>query len=325
MKTKFMVAWAVLTFSMVALSAAAVAAEYPDKTINLYCCYAPGGTVDSGIRALCTGAEQVLGQNIVIVNKDGGTGTLGLAALAGEKPDGYTLASTASAAIMRVPLTRKMSYKPLASFTNIYAFAGAASGLLVRPDSPFKTFKDLLEHARKNPGKVTYSTLGAGSVPHILMQVIAMKEKIDWVHVPYKGTAPAETAALGGHVDAVSAGDVNKVLGGQMRALLMHTKDRFDRLPDVPTTMELYGVYNDSLFAVYGPAGMDPAVVKKLEDAFAKSQEMPSWKPYVERFGVVSLKMRSAEYTKFLHERWDSEVELEKMLGLIKEPATEPK
>ncbi|PKN62805.1 MAG: hypothetical protein CVU57_22710 [Deltaproteobacteria bacterium HGW-Deltaproteobacteria-15] len=325
MKRKFMgTAWTALILAMVALYPAA-AAEYPERNMNMYCCFAPGGTVDSGIRALCNGAEKVLGQNIVIANKDGGTGTVGLAALAGEKPDGYTLAATSSAAIMRVPLTRKMTYKPLASFTNIYAFAGAASGLLVRPDSPFKTFKDLLEYARKNPGKVTYSTLGAGSVPHILMQVIAMREKIDWVHVPYKGTSPAETAALGGHVDAVSAGDVNKALSGQMRALLMHTRERFDRLPDVQTTMELYQVYNDSLFAVYGPAGMDPAVVKKLEDAFAKAQEMDSWKPYVERFGVVSLKMRSAEYTKFLQERWDSEVELEKTLGLIKEPATQPR
>ena len=311
---------------LIAFFTSTALAEYPDKIITMYCCFSPGGTVDTGIRALCTGAEQVLGKNIVIVTKDGGTGTVGLAVLEGEKPDGYTLAASSSAAIMRVPLTRKMTYKPLASFTNIYAFAGAASGLLVRPDSPYKTFKNFLEHARQNPGKVTYSTTGTGSVMHMIMEVIGMKEKIKWVHVPYKGTSPAETAAMGGHVDAVSAGDVNKALSGQLKCILMHTNERYDRLPDVPTTIELgYNVFNDSLFAVYGPAGMDPAVVKKLEDAFVKAQEMPAWKPYVEQFGVVHYKMRSAEYSKFLQERWDSEIELEKALGLITEPATQPR
>ena len=318
--------WLVSTLALVALFVGAAAAEYPENNITMYCGFSPGGTVDSGIRALCNGAEQVLGKNFVITTKDGGTGTVGLAVLAGEKPDGYTLCASSSAAIMRVPLSRKMTYKPLASFTNIFAFAGAASGLLVRPDSPFKTFKELLEYARQNPGKVKYSSTGTGSVMHMIMEVIGMKEKINWVHVPFKGTAPAETAAMGGHVDAVSAGDVNKALSGQMRAILMHTQKRFERLPDAPSTMELgYDVYNDSMFAVYGPAGMDPAIVKKLEDAFAKAQATPAWKAYVDQFGVVPYSMRSAEYTKFLQERWDSEIELEKRLGIITEPATPPR
>jgi tripartite-type tricarboxylate transporter receptor subunit TctC len=316
----------VSTLGLMGLFVGAAAAEYPENNITMYCAFSPGGTVDSGIRALCNGAEQVLGKNFVITTKDGGTGTVGLAVLAGEKPDGYTLCASSSAAIMRVPLSRKMTYKPLASFTNIFAFAGAASGLLVRPDSPFKTFKDFLEHARQNPGKVTYSSTGTGSVMHMIMEVIGMKENVKWVHVPFKGTAPAETAAMGGHVDAVSAGDVNKALSGQLRAILMHTKDRYAPLPNVPTTVELgYNFYNDSLFAVYGPAGMAPAIVKKLEDAFAKAQDMPAWKPYVDQFGVVEFKMRSAEYTKFLQERWDSEIEIEKALGLITEPATPPR
>jgi tripartite-type tricarboxylate transporter receptor subunit TctC len=220
----------------------------------------------------------------------------------------------------------KVPYKPLVNFTNIYAYSAAASGLMVRLDSPFKTFKDLVEHARQNPGKVTYSTTGTGSPMHLIMEVIAMKEKIKWVHIPYKGTAPAETAAMGGHVDAVSAGDMNKALSGQLRPLLMHTKDRYDRLPDVPTTIELgYKYYNDTLFSVFGPAGMDPTVVKKIEDALGKAQETPAWKQWLEQFGTVTLKMRSAEYTKFLEEAWDREIGIQKALGLITEPATQPR
>jgi tripartite-type tricarboxylate transporter receptor subunit TctC len=327
MRTKFrLMHLAISVFVLLGVSAgSAMAAGYPDKTITMYCCFSPGGTVDTSIRALSSGAEQVLGQPIVIVTKDGGTGTVGLALLAGEKPDGYTLAAGTSTAIVRVPLARKMTYKPLSSFTFIYAYAAAASGVMVRLDSPFKTFKDLVEYARQHPGKVTYSTTGAGSPMHLIMEVIAKKEKINWIHVPYKGTAPAETAALGGQVDAVSAGDVHRALEGQMRCLLMETKDRFDRLPDVPTSWDLYHVYNETLFSVFGPAGMDPAVVKKIEDAYAKAQETPAWKKWLNEFGVVQYHMRSAEYTKFLEEGWDREVELQKSLGLITEPATPPR
>jgi len=318
-----------LAMSVVALFAvfATVAmADYPERTITIYCCFSPGGTVDTSTRALTPSAEKTLGQNIVIVTKDGGSGTVGLALLEGEKPDGYTLATSTSTGIVRIPLTRKMTYKPLSSFTFVYAYSGAVSGLLVKSDSPFKTFKDLVEHARQNPGKVTYSTTGAGSPMHLIMELIGMKEKINWVHVPYKGTAPAEIAALGGHVDAVSAGDMSKALSGQMRALLMHTKDRYDKLPDVPTTLELgYDYYNDTVFSGFGPAGMNPAVVRKLEDAFAKAQETPAWTQWLESTGQVMVKMRSAEYTKFLDEAWNREIKIQKSLGLITEPATQPR
>ena len=316
-----------LAMSVVALFAVfatAAMAEYPEKTITIYCCFSPGGTVDTSTRALTPSVEKTLGQNIVIVTKDGGSGTVGLALLEGEKPDGYTLATSTSTGIVRIPLTRKTTYKPLSSFTFVYAYSGAVSGLLVKSDSPFKTFKDMVEYARQNPGKVTYSTTGAGSPMHLIMELIGMKEKIKWVHVPYKGTAPAEIAALGGHVDAVSAGDMSKALSGQMRALLMHTKERYDKLPDVPTTLELgYDYYNDTVFSVFGPPGMDPAVVKKLEDAFAKAQETPAWAQWLEQTGQVTVKMRSTEYTKFLHEAWDREIKIQKSLGLITEPATQ--
>ena len=313
-------------FLAIAASASAAMAEYPENPITMYCVFSPGGTGDTSIRVLAAGAEKILGQPILVVTKDGGTGTVGLALLAEQKPDGYTLAMGTSTGIVRVPMARKVTYKPLASFTNIYAYAAVASGLMVRPDSPFKTFKDLVEYARQNPGKVTYSTLGAGSPMHLIMEVIAMKEKIKWVHVPYKGTAPAETAAMGGHVDAVSAGDMHNALNGQLRPLLMHTKDPYDKLPNVPTTMQLgYNIYNDTLLAVYGPAGVHPAVVKKIEDALEKAQGLPAWNQWIDQFGCVSMNMRSAEYTKFLEEAWDREIAIQKALGLITEPATAPR
>ena len=309
-----------------AVFAGPATAAYPENPITIYCVFAPGGTVDTSIRALAQDAEKTLGQNITIVTKDGGGGTVGLSLLAVQKPDGYTLAAGTSTGIVRVPLALKMTYKPLSSFTFVYAYSGAVSGLLVRNDSPFKTFKEFVEYAREHPGELKYSTMGTGSPLHVIMEVIAMKENVKWVHVPFKGTQPAETAALGGHVDAVSAGDMRKALSGQMRCLLMHTKERYERLPDVPTSIELgYDYYNDTVFSVFGPAGMDPAVVKKIEDAIEKAQGTPAWKTWLDQTGQITVKMRSAEYTKFLEEAWYREIRIQKTLGILQEPATQPR
>lgn len=316
----------ILALAIVAWLSPAAMAEYPDKAITMYAVFSPGGSLDTSARALGSGLEKILGQPVVIVTKDGGAGTVGLSVLAADKPDGYTLAAATSTGIMRIPMNRKVTYKPLVSFTNIFAYAAPPSGFFVKPGSPYKTFKDLVEYARKNPGKVKYSTAGAGTPMHLIMEVIAEKEGVKWVHVPYKGSAPAETAAMGGHVDGVSSGDMNQVLAGQLRALLMYTKDRYPRVPDAPTTVELgYGYYNNTVFSVFGPAGMDPAVVKKLEDALEQCLTMPEWKKFEDTFGMQTVRMKSAEYTKFLEDAWNQEAELQKKLGLITEPATAPR
>ena len=304
----------------------AALAEYPEKSITMYVVFAPGGSMDSSARGLTAGAEKVLGQPLVIVTKDGGGGTVGLGVLAGDEPDGYTIAAATSTGILRIPLRRKVPYKPLASFTPIFAYAAVASATVVRPDSPFNSMANLIDYAKKNPGKVKYATAGAGSPMHLVMAVIGMKEGINWIHIPFKGSSPAETALLGGHVDVVSTGDLDKAISGQLKTLCVHTKERMDVLPKVPTTLELgYNYYNDTLFAVYGPAGMDPAVVKKLEDAFEKAVDMEPFQKVAKQFGLVPVKMKSAEYKKFLEEGWPQQVEILTNLKLIKAPATQPK
>jgi tripartite-type tricarboxylate transporter receptor subunit TctC len=306
--------------------APAVQAEFPEKPITMYVAFAPGGSMDSSARALAAGAEQILGQPIVIVNKDGGGGTVGLGVLAGDPPDGYHLAAATSTGILRIPLQRSVPYKPLADFTPIFGYAAVVTALVVQPDSEFNSLKDLVEYARANPGKVTYGTAGAGTPMHLAMEIIAMQEKIKWIHVPFKGSAPAETALLGGHVVAVSTGDMDKALTGQLKPLAVHTKERLKRLPDVPTLMELgYNYWNDTIFAIYGPAGMDKAIVKKLEDAFAKAVDMPKSQTVSEQFLLQAMKMGSDEYTAFLAASWPIQEKLLIDLNLIKARATEPR
>ena len=324
--SKRFVIFAVAAWLLMGFAAIAVAADYPNKPITMYVVFSPGGSMDSSARGLSAGAEQILGQPIVIVTKDGGGGTVGLGVLSNDTPDGYTIAAATSTGILRIPLRRKVPYKPLASFTPLFAYAAVASATVVNPDSPFKSMKDLVEYAKKNPGKIKYGTAGAGSPMHLVMEVIAMKENIKWIHIPFKGSALAETALLGGHVDFVSTGDMDKAITGQLRPLCVQTKERMDLLPDVPTTLELgYDYYNDTLFAVYGPAGMDPQIVKTLEDAFEKAVDMPAYQKVAKQFGLVPVKMKSAEYRKFLEDSWPQQVDILTKLKLIEKPATEPR
>lgn len=303
-------------------------AAWPEKPITLYIPFAAGGSMDASVRALAPGMEKVLGKPIVLINKTGGTGTVALGVLAGAKPDGYTLSAGTSSGIFRIPVLRKVPYKPLASFTNIFSYAAVSSGTVVKADSPWKTWEDLIEYARKNPGKVKYSTTGSGSPMHVAMEVAAEKYGIKWIHVPYKGTMPSLTAVLGGHVEACSAGPkfVSMVQSGQMRALVVHTKERMAEFPDVPTLLEV-GVpyFNDTVFALFGPAGLDPAIVKKLEDAAEYAVDTPLFKDMAKKFAIVPLKMRSKEFTQLLVDGWPKQVEIFKKLGRIKEAATPPR
>jgi tripartite-type tricarboxylate transporter receptor subunit TctC len=317
---------AILALFLTVFAVSPASAEYPEKPTTMYVVFAPGGSMDSSARALALGAEPILGKPIVIVNKEGGGGTVGLGVLAGDNPDGYTIAAATSTGILRIPMQRQVPYKPLASFTPIVGYAAVISALVVNPDSPYKTLKDLVDYAKANPGKIKYSTAGTGSPMHIAMEVIAMKEGIKWIHIPFPGSAPAETALMGGHVDACSTGDMDKALTGQLRTLAVHSQERMKQLPDAPTLIELgYDYWNDTMFAVYGPAGMSPDVVKRLEEAFIKSVDTERFQRVAGQFMLQPMKMGNKEYTKFLEDSWPKEGERLKAIGLIQAPATAPR
>ncbi|MBW1723322.1 MAG: tripartite tricarboxylate transporter substrate binding protein [Deltaproteobacteria bacterium] len=303
-------------------------AEYPDKPITILVAFAAGGSVDTTVRALAAGAEKILGQPVIIENRPGGGGSVALAVLKGASPDGYTLAGATSTAIVRVPQRRKVPYFPLKSFTPIFAYAQPPSAVVVKTDAPWKTFKELVEYARKNPGKVKYSTAGAGSFMHMAMEMVKVQEGIRWIHIPYKGTMPALTALLGGHVDACSAGPqfVGMVKSGKVRILAVQTKERMEEFPDVPAFPELgYSWYNNTLFSIFGPAGMAPEIVKKLEATFMKVAQTEKFKKILKQYAMVITNLGSKEYKDFLEKSWPEETEVLKKLGLIKKPATSPR
>ena len=303
-------------------------AEYPEKPITVLVSYAPGGSSDASLRALAIGAEKILGQSIIVENRGGGGGTLALAHVANAKPDGYMLCQAGSTGIVRTPQLQKVTYKPLASFTPIMAYVGAHnSGLVVKGDAPWKTMREFLDYAKKNPGRVKYGSPGVGTAPHHAMEFLAHKEGIQWVHVPFPGSAPAITSLLGGHITAGSLGPeiVPFVQAGSLKALGTHEYKRSATFPDLPTFRELgYDFVNETVFSIFGPAGLSPEVVKKLENAFTKAMETPQFKTVCQQMSLVPAYYNSKDYDRHLKELWGTLGKSMKETGLIKESATQP-
>jgi tripartite-type tricarboxylate transporter receptor subunit TctC len=257
------------------------AQNYPTKPIHMIITFPPGGSVDPSTRALVEGAKKFLDQPIIIENRAGGGGTVGLAEAVNEKPDGYHVVSFVISSYTRIPHLRPVPYK-LGDIVPIMQFAQVPSGVAVQADSPWKTFKELVDYARKNPKKVTYSTMGANTPQEISMQLIARKEGISWIHVPYKGTAPAIAALLGRNVDftCVSTDFIPHVKAGTLRVLAILDQQRLDDFPEIPTFRELgYDFLNEYItdvgFFVGAPKGTPPFALEKLDDVLHKGMEDP--------------------------------------------------
>jgi tripartite-type tricarboxylate transporter receptor subunit TctC len=304
-------------------------AEWPEKPITVYISYAAGGSTDLAARSLGPGMEKALGQQVVFVNKPGGTGTVAFGVLAGEKPDGYTLAIGVNSAINWNPISYKLPYKPLADFTPVICFGTAPTGISVRSDAPYQTWPALVDYARANPGKIKYSTTGAVSIFDVGMQYACRELGIKMVHIPFKGSMPAYTALLGGHVEVCVADSTfsEYVKSGQLTLLAAFTKDRIPDYPNTPTLVE-QGVnfYNRvGMYSLFGPKGMDPAIVKKLEDAVISAFDTQPFKQMAKNFMFITYQIRNKELVPMLEKDWNDNLQILKDLGVVKESATPPK
>jgi len=195
---RFRTAFAVLALAW-ALPAAAADA-YPSRPVTLIVPWPAGGSTDTHLRKLSEIASRHLGQTIVIENKPGGGGMLGPGVMAkSAAPDGYTIAQLHVGAF-RQPFLQKVDWDPLRDFTYIIGVSGYTFGMVVKADSPFKTLDDVIAYARANPGKMSYSSTGMGTSPHLLVEQLASKAGVQFLHVPYKGNADSTQALMGGHV-----------------------------------------------------------------------------------------------------------------------------
>jgi len=293
------------------------AQNFPERRITLLIGYGAGGPTDLAFRALAEAASRQLGQRVIVENKPGAAATLAGTTVMRMKPDGYTIAHV-SANILRTPHMSKVEHDPVTDLTWIIGVADYLGGVVVRADSPWKTWQDFVDHAKANPQKISYATTGVGGIQHLAWSEIGQKLGIQWTMVPYKSSPEASNALLGGQVHASggSGGWMQFVQDGRMR-LLVATGNKFPRFPDVPTWMELgYGVSTRSPFGIAGPRNMDPKVVATLHDAFRQALKDPDFLKTLERFEMNTAYLSTADYQKWARERSAIEKSAVERLGL---------
>jgi tripartite-type tricarboxylate transporter receptor subunit TctC len=299
----------------------ALAQDYPVKPVTLIVPWPAGGSTDISMRAIADVAAKHLGQPITIDNKAGGGGTVGPATMvAAAKPDGYTI-SQIPITVFRLPLMQQVSWDPDKDFTYIVHLTGYTFGVTTNADSQFRSWKDVVEFAKQNPGKVTYATPGTGTSLHIGMEQIAGLAGIKLTQVPFKGGAETNAAVLGNHtmLQADSTGWRPLVDAGKLRLLMVWTSQRSPNFPEVPTLKELgYPMVYDSPFGIAGPKGMDPKIVAKLHDAFKKALDDPAVIATLAKFDMVPNYKNTENYKKFVAEVTESERKVIDTLGLGK-------
>src|SRR5664279_3222221 len=253
-----------------ALPGPAHAQTFPTRTITLVIPFAPGGSNSVVGRAIADKIGELLGEKIVIDNRPGAGGTVGTRAVAKSEPDGYTLLLSFTGTMAIAPsLYKNVGYDPRRDFAPIGMIGNAPNSLVVHPSFPAKTLAEFVAYSKANPGKVNFGSAGAGTVSHITGEYFAASAGIKLVHIPYKGTGPALTDLLGGHIPMafapVPASHAN-VSAGLLRALAVTSTTRSSLMPDVPTISEqaLPGFDASLYYGLVAPAGTPRPIIDKL-------------------------------------------------------------
>jgi tripartite-type tricarboxylate transporter receptor subunit TctC len=262
--------------------------DYPKQTIKLVVGYGAGGGTDACNRALAIHVGKKLGQSMIVDNKPGAGSSLSVAYITTQKPDGYNIAALSSGAVLNQVLNPQTKYDVVNDLTAIAMVAQYQAGVLVRGDSSYKSFEDVVK-ASKAGKSFSYSTAGVGTPQHLTSVRLAEKLKADWVHIPYKSGPEAISALLAGDVElmAQTAEWVPYVRDGRLRLIAVYTEDRIKGFESVPTLKELgYDLVAPSILGVVGPAKMPADVVKTLQDAFRLAMQTKEFQDCAENNGL---------------------------------------
>jgi tripartite-type tricarboxylate transporter receptor subunit TctC len=272
--------WAVLVL-LQCIAFAAAAQDWPNRPMRLIVPFAPGGATDIPARLIAPKLQDALGQPVVIENRTGAGGIIGMQAGAQAQPDGYTLLMATNAEVVMHPsIYPKLPYDPLKDLAPVSIMVESPMLLVVPPGSPYNSVADLLAAAKAKPGALTFSTAGTGSTSHVLTEMMAQQAKVQFLHVPYKGGAPASTAVSTGEVNfaLLNLGSaVNFVKGGKAKALAVTSDKRNPSFPDWPTAIEA-GVpgFNEHIWiGMAVPAGTPRPIVERLSTEVAKALKAP--------------------------------------------------
>lgn len=293
-------------------------ASYPRKPIKIAIGFAPGGSTDGPMRVLGEQVARILGQPVVIENKPGAGGVLGVQGIINAPPDGYTLA-IAPANTYRMPYTHHIRWSPDRDLSYIIGLTGYAFGIVVPASSPFQTFQDYVAYANAHPGELTYGTPGIATTNHLTMELISRQFGMQLNHVPYKGSADSLQALLAGQVAsaAETSAFVPYVEAGKLRLLTVWGDKRMARFPNVPTLRESgVDIVQNSPWGLVGPKGLEPAIVQKLHDAFYKAMQTPAFIQVLERFDMAPDYRSTQDFLAFARDAMQREKAVVEMLGL---------
>lgn len=292
------------TAALLALATAAAAQDYPNRPVRLVIPFPPGGSNDVVGRMVATKLGEKLGKQMVVDNRGGAGGVVGTEAVVAAPPDGYTLLVISLAHAVN-PWLYKLKYDSLKSITPIALVGAGPNVLAVNPALPVNNVKDLLEYARKNPGKLNVAHAGVGSFQHLGSSLFLVTTKLDMVLVPFKGGGPAMIDVIAGH-SQVTMGSLVQTTGhiksGKLRALGVGGKKRVAILPDLPTIDEagVPGYEANNWWGIVGPAGLPKAIVDKLAADVSAVQDTPDLKGAFDKEGAEVLKMGPGDFAKFI-------------------------
>jgi tripartite-type tricarboxylate transporter receptor subunit TctC len=282
------------------------AAEYPNKTIQIINPFPPGAVTDIVARIVAPKMSTALGQQVVVVNKAGGGGAVGIQAAKDAAPDGYTILVTPPP-ILLIPIVNKNSGFTMKDFAPLSLATSSPNTTVVKGDAPWKTLEEFIADAKKNAGQLTYGSAGPGTTPHFIGELVKLKTKIDLTHVPLGSESAAATAVLGGHVNIafLTLGTTRShIEAGTMRALAVASNRRLKDFPNVPTTVEKgFSELNLKIWVgFFAPAKTPPAIVKRLAAAVGDSLKDPEIIAHIEKSQALIENLAPQEAAKFYAE-----------------------
>jgi tripartite-type tricarboxylate transporter receptor subunit TctC len=291
---------------LVALAAPAWSQTYPSKPVRVIVTFPPGSTPDIVGRALASRLQEAMGQPFVVENRAGAGGNIGADAVAKAAPDGYTLlVSTNGVFAINKALYKTMPFDPDKDLAPLSLLATAPQMLVVQPSLGVKDFKGFVEYAKRNPGKLSYGSVGGGSASHLTMELLKSDAGVDLVHVPYKGFPPAVTDMLAGNIHAMFAivpGVLPHVKAGKMTALAVTALKRSQLAPDVPSVAELGLPQLESLawIGLAGPAGLSPDVVDRITTETVRGMRRPEVRELLGKQGFDVVASSPQEFSRWI-------------------------
>jgi tripartite-type tricarboxylate transporter receptor subunit TctC len=284
--------WALLAF--LAWAGCAMAQGYPTKPVTIVVPFAPGGGTDIGTRIVAQKLSQLWGQPVVVDNKGGAGGNVGLELVSRAKPDGYTLLTgNVGTQSINPTLYKKLNYNPDTSFVPIGQFAELPFVLVVPVTLPANNAKELVALAKTQPGKLTYASSGTGGSPHLSAETFAISTGTQLLHVPYKGGGAAMTDLISGQVDMLFVSVLETsahIKSGRLKALAITSSQRVPALPDVPTLQEsgITGAESGSWLGLLAPAGTPPDIIDKISRSLQQVLAMPDVQQQLQGQGAVA-------------------------------------